>query len=267
MNALDLLSDDEDDASVEESTEAKEPDTKRQKVAQLDFKDLQRVGYAVGSVEDDKSKMENAFSSFEKAAASKNGKVVTEIPGFSTTYQILKDGDRAVAAKVVSKGCQVTVHALGAMAKTGKIFWESRETQSGKPHLFMAGDGDAGKEAAAGKEGSWLEAVACKEVIDSKLVLARKQHLSRVVGWEQGCLGMRIGEVRKLSIPSYEGYGERGLPEWEILPHCDLEFTIECLDIVSLDGPTVPMIPNWRMPSTQFSYRYPSSSTSTRYSA
>jgi FKBP-type peptidyl-prolyl cis-trans isomerase len=32
-----------------------------------------------------------------------------------------------------------------------------------------------------------------------------------IVGWDQGCLGMEIGEVRKLDIPYAEGYGAAGM--------------------------------------------------------
>jgi len=28
-----------------------------------------------------------------------------------------------------------------------------------------------------------------------------------ITGWDQGCLGMSIGEVRNLKIPADEGYG------------------------------------------------------------
>jgi len=223
-DALDLLSDDEDDAPENEATEVAEPDTKRQK---LDFQDLKRLGYAVQGEEDEKAKMQNAFSSFEKMTEKPGA--ATEIPGFATTYQIVRPGD---AVRVVEKGCKVIVHATGVMTKTGKVFWESRETQSGKPHLFLAG---------AGK---------------------------RVVGWEQGCMGMKIGEVRKLSVPSHEGYGERGFSDWEIPPNCDLEFTIECLDIAATDeGGRKPkeQLP-WWLPQPEI-WRFPSAPNSSSFSA
>ena len=37
-------------------------------------------------------------------------------------------------------------------------------------------------------------------------------------GWDQGCLGMKKGEVRKLVIPADEGYGAAGFPAWGIHP-------------------------------------------------
>jgi len=234
MNALDLLSDDEDDADVNDTTEATEPDAKRQKVVQLDFKDLQRLGYAAGGEEDEKAKMENAFSSFEKVKdhekKSRPGAPI-EIPGFSTTYQTVIPGD---PTRFVANSCKVTVHATGMMSKSGKVFWETRETQSGQPSVFIAGEG------------------------------------KRVVGWEQGCLGMRIKETRKLWIPSHEGYGERGFPDWEIPPNCDLEFTIDCVDIAGSAGcKKTAKLDGWgdAVPEPDTLYHHPSSSFSTSFTS
>ena len=39
-----------------------------------------------------------------------------------------------------------------------------------------------------------------------------------LAGWDQGCLGMKKGEVRKLVIPADEGYGAGGFPAWGIPP-------------------------------------------------
>ncbi|CAK0807709.1 unnamed protein product, partial [Prorocentrum cordatum] len=50
-------------------------------------------------------------------------------------------------------------------------------------------------------------------------------------GWDQGCLGMHVGEQRKLVIPAEEGYGKGGFPAWGIPPGGTLEFTLECLTI------------------------------------
>ena len=33
-----------------------------------------------------------------------------------------------------------------------------------------------------------------------------------IKGWDQGCLGMAVGETRKLTIPGHEGYGGGGFP-------------------------------------------------------
>ena len=45
-----------------------------------------------------------------------------------------------------------------------------------------------------------------------------------ITGWDQGCLGMKLGEVRKLSIPADEGYGANGFPAWGIPPNGGLDF-------------------------------------------
>ncbi len=52
-----------------------------------------------------------------------------------------------------------------------------------------------------------------------------------ITGWDQGCLGMQLGEQRKLEIPGDEGYGARGFPAWGIPPGGTLQFTLECLSI------------------------------------
>jgi len=47
----------------------------------------------------------------------------------------------------------------------------------------------------------------------------------------QGCLGMKLGEVRKLNIPADEGYGAGGFPAWGIPAGGTLDFEIEVLKI------------------------------------
>ena len=50
-----------------------------------------------------------------------------------------------------------------------------------------------------------------------------------ITGWDKGCLGMKIGETRKLVIPSHEGYGAAGFPAWKIPADATLEFELELL--------------------------------------
>ena len=52
-----------------------------------------------------------------------------------------------------------------------------------------------------------------------------------IKGWDQGCLGMKVGEQRKLTIPGDEGYGGAGFPAWGIPPNATLEFTLKCLEV------------------------------------
>lgn len=54
---------------------------------------------------------------------------------------------------------------------------------------------------------------------------------NRVIqGWEQGLVGMRLGDSRKLTIPPELGYGERGSPP-TIPPNATLTFEVTVVKI------------------------------------
>ena len=110
-------------------------------------------------------------------------------------YHTKYDIIQAGSARAVEKGDTVTVHVTGVVGETGKKFWSTKDPGQ-QPFSFKAGVGEV------------------------------------ITGWDQGLLGMQIGEERHLIIPAKEGYEESGYPPaWGIPENATLEFTLECLDI------------------------------------
>lgn len=52
-----------------------------------------------------------------------------------------------------------------------------------------------------------------------------------IKGWDEGLLGMKVGEKRKLTIPSSMGYGASGAGGGKIPPNATLLFDVELLSI------------------------------------
>merc|ERR1712086_510960 len=87
------------------------------------------------------------------------------IPGVKTTYKVVTEG---AGDKVVAKNSKVKVHATGTVIETDKKFWSTKD-KGQQPFEYTAGVGGV------------------------------------IKGWDQGCLGMKLGEVRQLTIPADEG--------------------------------------------------------------
>ena len=98
------------------------------------------------------------------------------------------------SGKEITKGSTATVHATGVVKESGQKFWSTKDPGQ-EPFTYQAGVGGV------------------------------------IKGWDQGCLGMKIGAVRKLDIPADEGYGAQGFPAWGIPPNGGLNFEIEVLSI------------------------------------
>lgn len=118
-------------------------------------------------------------------------KIVTVPSGLR--YEVLKIADEQ--AKTVEKGQRVTVHYTGWLNvddKAGKQFDSS--VDRGQPFVFQVGVGHV------------------------------------IKGWDEGVIGMKVGEKRRLYVPANLGYGARGAGA-VIPPNADLIFDVEVIAV------------------------------------
>lgn len=116
------------------------------------------------------------------------------VPAFSISMgvekQIIKEG----YGPNPRVGDSVTVHCtgFGKFGDLSKKFWSTKDPGQ-QPFQFKVGQG-------------------------------------RVIkGWDEGVLGMQLGEVARLTCSPDYGYGPAGFPEWGIQPNSVLVFEIEVL--------------------------------------
>jgi FKBP-type peptidyl-prolyl cis-trans isomerase len=53
-----------------------------------------------------------------------------------------------------------------------------------------------------------------------------------IAGFEEGLFGMKVGGIRKLTIPPDLGYGAAGNPDAGIPPNEDIIFEVEIMEVV-----------------------------------
>jgi len=109
----------------------------------------------------------------------------------SVTDLVIEDLRPGTGAEAKA-GHAVSVHYTGTLTD-GKKFDSSRDR--GKPFEFKLGAGQV------------------------------------IQGWDQGVAGMKIGGLRKLTIPPHLGYGERGAGGGSIPPNATLVFEVELLGL------------------------------------
>lgn len=94
-----------------------------------------------------------------------------------------------------------------------------------------------GPEAKSGKmvtvhyTGKLLDGTKFDSSLDRNIPFSFQLGTGQVIaGWDKGVAGMKVGGKRKLTIPSKDGYGERGAPP-VIPPNATLVFDVELLDV------------------------------------
>lgn len=100
-------------------------------------------------------------------------------------------------AEAAETGQRVTVNYRGWLANNGTVFDDSLDSSSGISFNLQTG--------------------------------------SVIQGWVDGVPGMRVGEVRRIFIPSNLAYGEQGTES--IPPNSDLIFDVELLEIANSQAP------------------------------
>ncbi len=108
-----------------------------------------------------------------------------------TSSKLIIETVKEGAGAEAAAGTQVTVHYVGTLTN-GKKFDRSRDR--GEGFAFQLGAGEV------------------------------------IQGWDQGVKGMKVGGVRKLTIPPELAYGARGFPP-VIPPNSTLVFEVELLDV------------------------------------
>lgn len=107
------------------------------------------------------------------------------------TYQVLQAGSGATP----EKGKKVTVHYTGWLEEDGQVGKKfDSSVDRGEPFSFVIGVGQV------------------------------------IKGWDEGVMGMKVGEKRRLFIPSDLGYGSRGAGRI-IPPNATLIFDVELIKV------------------------------------
>jgi peptidylprolyl isomerase len=107
----------------------------------------------------------------------------------------------------VKPGDLIRVHYTGWQARGGEVFDTSRKR--GQPFQFKVGEGAV------------------------------------IRGWDEGVVGMKVGGIRKLFIPSDMGYGASG--KGKIPPYADLMFEVELVGFAKPPAPPKVRIENLKV--------------------
>jgi FK506-binding protein 1 len=122
------------------------------------------------------------------------------------------------------KGDTLTMHYVGTLKSNGRKFDSSRDRGSPfkfdvSANLAHPSEGTRGLPARIGRAAR--QACVCGAQIGRGMVIR---------GWDEGVMGMSLGETCKLDITADFGYGARGAGG-VIPPNADLIFEVELLKI------------------------------------
>lgn len=135
----------------------------------------------------------------------------------------------------------LTLSAFGTEPKTAKaskpakaVAKPSKEVTELEIVEVLKGNGPeakSGKMVTVHYTGKLLDGTKFDSSLDRNTPFTFQLGVGQVIpGWEKGVAGMKVGGKRKLTIPSKDGYGERGAPP-VIPPNSTLVFDVELLDV------------------------------------
>lgn len=145
-----------------------------------------------------------AFAPKPEAHDEKHGTTTAQAPAQPAGLPVIADL-RVGKGREVKEGEILTAHYVGRLPN-GKVFDSSRE--KGKPLRFLVGSG------------------------------------TMIIGFDRGVAGMRVGGVRKLTIPPKLAYGEKGSYDGKVPPNSTITFEVEALKTENLEDDPLLKVPS-----------------------